>query len=156
MTEKLKKKQPEKAPKSQVEDYTNQLKRLQAEFENYIKRVEKERSEFVKYSSEKFCLKMLTILDEFEQALKNIKDADTKKGVQMIYDNLSKALKEEGVKPIKALNEKFDPYKHEVLAKVESDKEDIVLEEIQKGYMMHDKVIRHAKVKITKKPKGVN
>jgi len=153
-----KKKNAQKEPelKAQVEDYTTQLKRLQAEFENYIKRVEKERTQFSKFATEKLCLKLLTVLDEFEQALKNIKDKDTKKGVQMIYHNLSKSLLEEGIKPIHAMHEKFDPYKHEVLSKVDGEKEDIVLEEIQKGYTMHDKVIRHAKVKISKGENKMN
>jgi len=156
MTEKSKKKESKKEPeaieewKAQVEEYADLLKRYKAEFENYVKRTDKERTDFVKYASEKLCLRLLTIMDEFEQALKNIKDDSTKKGVQMIYDNLSKALKEEGVEHINSNNTKFDPYKHEVLAKVDSDKpEDTVLEEIQKGYMMHEKVLRHAKVKIS-------
>ncbi len=162
MAEKTKQKTPEKVPteletwKAQVEEYTDLLKRYKAEFENYVKRTEKERSDFTKYASEKLCLRLLTIVDEFEQALKNISDAETKQGIQMIYDNLSKVLKEEGITPITATNTQFDPHKHEVLAKVESDKPDnTVLEEIQKGYMLHDKVIRHAKVKLAKNSKGV-
>lgn len=137
--------------KEELNDYTEQLKRLQAEFENYQKRVAKEQKDFVCFANEKLIAELLTIMDDFEKALPNVKE----KGIQMIYNKLSKLLESQGVKPIKAKGEKFDTFKHEVLCTQESDEEeDIVVEEIQKGYEMNGKIIRYAKVKITKAKKS--
>lgn len=153
--DKLRKIKEEKKPKKEdkIKELTETLQRLQAEFENYKKRVEKEKSDFVKYSKAELISKLLPILDSFELALKNNKDPKGfEKGVELIFSQLYQTLEQEGVKPIKALSDKFDPYKHEVLLKEKSDKEeDIVLEELQKGYMLNDKVIRHSKVKVSKK-----
>ncbi|MBI5066293.1 nucleotide exchange factor GrpE [Candidatus Woesearchaeota archaeon] len=139
-----------------IKDYVDHLKRLQAEFENYIKRVEKERTDFKKFSSEKIILKILLIIDDLERALKEFAKEqipqEVMQGMQMIFKNMHKIIEEEGVKEIKATNQKFDPHKHEVLL-VECNgkcEDNIVLEELQKGYMLGDKVIRYAKVKINK------
>ncbi|MBU1704614.1 MAG: nucleotide exchange factor GrpE, partial [Nanoarchaeota archaeon] len=125
---------------------------LQAEFENYKKRVEREREDFIKYSKAKIIDEILPVLDSFEIALKNTSDKDKFiKGVEMIYAQLFSILEKEGLKPIKALGEKLDPYKHDVLMKASSDKpEDTILEELQKGYMLGEKVLRHTKVKVAK------
>lgn len=134
-------------------DYTDHLKRLQAEFENYCKRTDKERTEFRQYASEKVIVKLLLIIDDFERALAQLKDvpAETRKGIEMIFKNLHKVLDEEKVEPINAVGLKLDPYKHEVMLQVESDKpEDTVLEELQRGYTMNGKVIRYARVKVSK------
>ena len=136
-----------------IADYTEHLKRLQAEFENYCKRVEKERKEYAGMASEKLIVKLLLIIDDFERALVTLKGVpeEARKGIEMIFKNFHKILDEERVEPIKAVGQKFDPYKHEVLMQAESDKpDDIVLEELQKGYTMNGKVIRYAKVKISK------
>ena len=138
---------------AQIADYTDHLKRLQAEFENYCKRVEKERKEFVGFASERLIVKLLMIVDDFERALPQLKDVpeQTRKGIEMIFKNLHKILDEERVEPIKAVGEKFDPYRHEVMLTIESDQpDDVILEELQKGYTMNGKVIRYAKVKISK------
>jgi len=140
-----------KSEADQITEYEDQLKRLQAEFENYQKRVAKEQKEFACFANEKLIAELLTIMDDFEKALENVKD----KGIKMIYDKLSKLLSDHGVKPIKSKGEKFDTFKHEVLCTEEGDDEDVVVEEIQKGYEMNGKVIRYAKVKITKAKKSV-
>ena len=136
-----------------IEELTDTLKRLQAEFENFKKRIDKEKTEFVKYSSAEFVSKMLPVLDSFEIALKNTSDKEKFiEGMKMIYAQLYSILEAEGINPIKAIGEKFDHYKHEVLMKEESDKpEDTILEEFQKGYMLNDRVLRHSKVKISGK-----
>ncbi len=136
-----------------IADYTDHLKRLQAEIENYCKRVEKQRTESAGMASEKLIVKLLLVVDDFERALAQLKDvpAETRKGIEMIFKNLHKILDEERVEPIKSVGEKLDPYKHEVLMQVESEQpDDIILEELQKGYTMNGKVIRYAKVKISK------
>ena len=128
---------------------------MQAEFENYKKRVEKESCEFVKAANEELIEKLLPIMDNFELALKSCRAKDDfYKGMELIYSQLIETLHSQGLKPINCIGKKFDPYYHEVLLVEESDKEDnTVLEELQKGYLLYDKVIRHSKVKIAKKKK---
>lgn len=135
-----------------VADYTEHLKRLQAEFENYCKRVEKERKDYAGTASEKLVVKLLLVIDDFERAMATLKGVpeEARKGIEMISKNLHKILHEEHVEHIKSLGQKFDPYKHEVLLKAESEQpEDIIIEELQKGYTMNGKVIRYAKVKVS-------
>jgi molecular chaperone GrpE len=146
-------KKEKKSDKEVIAELTETLQRLQAEFENYKKRVEREKEEFLRYAKADLITKLLPILDSFELALKNTSDKEKFiKGVELIFAQLHSLLESEGLKPIKAVGEKFDPYKHEVLMKQKSDKdEDIILEELQKGYMLNDKVLRHSKVKVSKK-----
>ena len=136
-----------------IEELTDTLKRLQAEFENYKKWNSKEKTEFIKYAHADVVAQLLPVLDSFEIALKSTSDKEKFiQGMKMIYAQFHSVLESEGLKPIKATGEKFDPYMHEVLMKEESDKpEDTVLEEFQKGYMLNDKVLRHSKVKISGK-----
>lgn len=138
--------------KKQLDDYKETLQRLQAEFENYRKRIEKEKEQFVKCANAELIKKLLCVLDEFELALKNKdKPADFVKGVELIYANFFSILEHYGLRPINSLNQKFDPYRHEVLLQEITDKEEgTVLEELQKGYMLNDMIIRHSKVKISK------
>ena len=126
---------------------------MQAEFENYKKWNAKEKTEFVKYAHADVIAQMLPVLDSFEIALKNTSDKDKFiEGIKIIYAQFHSILEAEGLRPIKSVGEKFDPYRHEVLMKEESDKpEETVLEEFQKGYMLNDKVLRHSKVKISGK-----
>ena len=135
-----------------VQDLTNTLQKLQAEFENYKKRIEKEKQDFINFANEQLIMKILPIIDSFELALQNTKCEDEfVKGIKLIYTQLFSALEAIGVKKINALGEKFDPYMHEVMLQEKSDKEEgIIIEELQKGYLLGDKVIRHAKVKISK------
>lgn len=136
-----------------IEELTDTLKRLQAEFENFKKRTEKEKAEFMGYANAGIIANLLPVIDTFEIAFKNTNDKDKFiEGMKMVYAQLHTLLEAEGLKPIRALGEKFDPYKHEVLLKEQSEKpEDTILEEFQKGYMLNDKVIRHSKVKISGK-----
>ena len=129
------------------------MKRLQAEFENYKKRIEKEKLKFVRYAHADVIASILPVLDSFEIALKNTGDKDKfVDGMKMVYAQLYSTLGADGLKPISASGEKFDPYKHEVLMKEESDKpEGTILEEFQKGFMLNDKVLRFSKVKISGK-----
>lgn len=135
-------------------EYKEHLQRLQAEFDNYRKRIEKENSEFCKVASHELILKILTIVDSFELALKHTeKKEDFVKGIELIYSQLYSLLEKEGLKKIDALNRKFDANYHEVLlTEVDETKdEDTVIEELQKGYMINSKVLRYTKVKISKR-----
>ncbi len=157
MTKEEKKHAKEKKPteKEIIAELTDTLQRTQAEFENYKKRVDKEKGEFVKYAKAELIQKILPTLDTFEIALKSISDKEKfVKGMEMIYAQLFSTLEAEGLKPIESLGKKFDPYLHEVMLKEKSDKDEgMVLEELQKGYMLNDKVLRHSKVKISEKAK---
>jgi len=138
---------------SLVDEYTNSLKRLQADFENYIKRTEKEKQELMQVANYKLIMKLLTIIDDFEASLNVIKREGNKKvieGIEMIFNNLYRVLDSEGLKPINVKGEKFDPYKHEVIGKVISNEheEGLILEEIKKGYTYQNKIIRPSMVKI--------
>lgn len=148
-------KKEKKSDKEVISELTDTLQRLQAEFENYKKRVEKEKQEFIKFAHAHVILELLPMLDSFELALKGTKDNEKFiKGIEMIFAQFHSILEKEGLRPISSLGQKLDPYKHEVLMKEKSDKEeDIILEEFQKGYMFNDKVLRHSKVKISEKIK---
>jgi len=153
-----KRKEEKPSDKEIIQELTDTLQRLQAEFENYKKRIEREKAEYKKYVVAEFIQKLLPVLDSFELALRNTNDNEKfMKGVELIYAQLYGVLEAEGLRPIKAVDEKCDPYKHEVLLKQESDKEeDTILEELQKGYMLNNFVLRHSKVKVSEKKKSKN
>jgi len=111
---------------------------------------ERDKIGIIKNANERLVTNLLPIVDDMENAINKIKDEEIKKGIVIIHDNLLKILKDNGIKQMETIGKKFDPYYHEVLMKKKSDKEDgIILEEIQKGYMLNNKVIRHSKVKIS-------
>jgi len=135
-----------------TKELTDSLKHLQAEFENYKKRIDKENENFIKYSSQNLIIKLLPIIDSFESALKNHQDKNKfLEGMNLVFSQFYSTLEKEGLKQINPMNEKFDPYKHEVMMHEKSDKPDNTITEVlQKGYILNDKIIRHAKVKIIK------
>ncbi len=133
-----------------AETYLEQLKYLKADFENYRKKVLKEREEFVNQANENLIKRLLIILDDFEKAIYSMKNKEDLKGVELIYKNFWDLLKQFGLKRIEAKGKEFDPYYHEVLLKERSNKEEgTILEELQKGYLLNGKVIRHSKVKVS-------
>ncbi|MBI2580531.1 nucleotide exchange factor GrpE [Candidatus Woesearchaeota archaeon] len=143
----------------QLADYKDSLQRLQAEFENYKKRVDKEKVQFQQFATAEVVKSLLSVLDSFELALKSVNSpaaaANEKmaKGMEMIYGQFYSALEAQGLRPIKALGEKFDPYRHEVLMQEETadeKKDGIVVEEFQKGYALNDVILRYSKVKVLK------
>ena len=148
----------EKAAKS--DEYFDKFLRIQAEFDNYKKRLEKEKIEFIKFANSDIILEMLKILDDFERAVeagKSKHDFDILyKGVEMIWNDLKEFLKQKGLKEIEAKGKPFDPHEHEAMMQEETDDEPEgqVVEEFQKGYKINDRVIRPAKVKVSKKPEN--
>jgi len=148
---------PEEQKKDEKEEklkeLTDTLQHLQAEFENYKKRVEKENCELIKCANEDLIIKILPIIDNFELALKSCRAKDDfYKGMELIYSQLIDTLHSQGLNHIDCAGKKLDPYYHEVLLAEESGHPDnTITEELQKGYMLNDKVIRHSKVKIAKK-----
>lgn len=142
------------AKQSIIQDYENTLKRLQADFENYIKRSQKEKEDFARFASSNVLKKLLNIIDDFERTIALLEKTDNreiKQGIEMVHKQFHKILEEEGVKPMLIQGKQFDPYRHEIIDMVEHEtKEGTVVEEIQKGYHLHDKVLRTAKVRVSK------
>ena len=142
----------EKANK-EIADLKDKYLRTLAEFDNYKKRTLKEKAELILNGSEKTVKAVLPVLDDFERALKD-KSEDPKAikdGVQMIFNKFVKALESLGVKKIDTDNKDFDTDFHEAVAMVPGmgdDKKGKVIECVQTGYTLNDKVIRHAKVAV--------
>lgn len=141
------------AAQSKMAELTDDIKRVQAEFENFKKRCDKENAQFRDYAKSDVVKKFLVVLDSFEMALMNTEDhKEFVKGVELIYSQLYTLLKEEGLEHIPAEGKKFDPYLHEVMLSEESDEEeDTIIDELQKGYKLKGRVLRHSKVKVAKK-----
>lgn len=132
-----------------AEKRLNQIKCLQADFENYKKLIEKEKKDFVEFTNENLIRDLLVIIDDFKIALQSVENEKDKDGLLLLYRKFFKMLEAYGLKEIDSLNKKFNSYLHEAVLKEKSDKEDgSILEEIQKGYMIRSKVIRPTKVKI--------
>ncbi len=141
--------------KKQVEEYRAMSLYLKADLDNYKKRAAREREEYIKYASESFILELLDTYENLERAVETArkKDGALARGLEMTYAGFGAVLEKHGLKPIKAVGEKFDPYLHEaVLQSVDNDHEDgTVLEELQRGYTLNMKVIRYAKVRVSKR-----
>jgi len=143
---------------SRAQEYWDRILRLQADFENMRKRLEKEKQEFTKFANEGIILELLTVLDDLQRTvdLAESKHQDLSaflKGVEMILAHLYEMLKAHGVRPIEAKGKLFDPSCHEALMQAEDNAvpEHTVLEEMQKGYMLNDRVVRTTKAKVSKK-----
>ena len=136
-----------------IEDDLSILQRLQAEFENYKKRAERERVDYTERANADLVLRLLPILDNFERALSGNYTGDSfKKGMEMIFSQLITVLEREGLSLIEAAGGPFDPYYHEAVLAVEGDyDEDTVTEELEKGYLFKNKVLRPTKVKVGKR-----
>ncbi len=136
--------------KERAEDYLANWQRAQADFINYKRRTEQERQDFNRFANANLILSLLPVLDDLERALGSMPPAKTSKhswveGVRLVERNFRSAMEAQGLTPIKALGEPFDPNFHEALRQAKG-KEGIVIEEFQKGYMLGDRVLRPAKV----------
>lgn len=135
-----------------------QLQRVSADYANYQKRTPKQISDSVAYEKEKFLKAILGSIDNFELALDNkdkSQDLDTfAQGIQMVHDEIMKTFDGLGLKAIDAVGHKFDPSQHEALMQQyeEGTKDNIILQQYQKGYTLNGKVIRPSKVIVNKKP----
>jgi len=144
--------------KKQKEEYLAGWQRERADFLNYKKEEMERIKGFLAYFGEEFVSKILPIMDNFEVVEKklpeDLKKDDNIKGILQIKNQILDFLKSQGVEEIKSVGEKFDPNLHEVVEEVESvssaDKSGIIIEEIQKGYKINGRLLRPAKVKITK------
>ena len=140
--------------KKQAEEYLNGWQRTKADFENYKKRQAKIFNELEQMASQNLILEILPILDAFKSAGRHLpeelKNSEWAKGVLQIKNQLENLLQENGLEEIKSIGEIFDPNLHEVIEKVKmkNKKENEIIEEIQKGYLLNKQIIRTAKVKI--------
>ena len=146
----------EKAQKK-IEELNDKYLRQIAEFDNYRKRVKKEKADMIKYSGEKVITTLLPILDDMERAIQNMEKtedvASVKEGVQLIIDKFMKLLKQEGLSRIETEGKDFDTDFHEAIAMVPGQPEEMkgkIIDCVTPGYMLNDKVIRHAKVAVAK------
>ena len=141
----------------EVEESKDQLLRKAADFENFRKRLAREKEESIKYANAALLSDVVPIIDDFERAIQSAadsKDFDAfHTGVSMIEQRMVGMLERNwGLKRFSANGEPFDPEKHEAIAVEETDQHDteIVLEDYQKGYLLHDRVLRPAKVKVAR------
>jgi len=138
--------------KELAEERLNQLKYLQADFDNYRKQFEKEKEQIIKLANETLIKELIVVLDDFDAAIKISAEGENKKGLLKLKKKFFDILVNQGLKEIEALGKKFNPDFHEVLCKeVSNHEEDKIIEEIQKGYCLYSKVIRTSKVKVAKK-----
>lgn len=126
---------------------------LMAEFDNYRKRVTREKADIIKNAAERVLLEILPIVDDFERALAATADSteSLREGMTLIYSKLIKYLERNGVKPMDTDGKPFDPDFHEAIAKIPAPSDELkgkVVDTTTKGYMLNDKVLRHAKVAV--------
>ena len=137
-----------------VEELTDRLKRTMAEFDNFRKRTEKEKAAMFEVGAKSVIEKMLPVIDNFERGLATLSDEEKEQpfaqGMDKIYKQFVASLEELGVKAIEAEGNEFDPNFHNAVMHVEDESlgENIVAEELQKGYMYRDSVVRHSMVKV--------
>jgi len=148
------------AEKKRSEDYLTRLKYLQSDFENLRKRCDRQIEQVSQYSNERLVIQLLEVVDELELAVKTAQTTNTAQtlieGVQMTLKRLRKVLELEGVTPIESKEKLFDPSKHNAIAAEERDDVEncVVTEEVRKGYMMKEKVVRPCIVKVAVKKKN--
>ncbi len=144
----------EKDPRDELIDaLTDKYKRTFAEFDNFRKRSEKEKAAMFDMGVKSVAEKILPVVDSFERGLLTVgDDADSAFAVGMdkVYKQFVKALEDAGITPIEALGKEFDPEFHNAVMHVDDESlgENVVAEELQKGYMLHDTVLRHSMVKV--------
>jgi molecular chaperone GrpE len=149
-----------------IEELNDKLLRSLAENQNLRKIHEKEREDLIKYSSSSFAREILNLADNLERAFVLFKDdpkfksdefKDTMLGIELIEKELISSFDKNGIKSFESVGKKFDPNFHQALNEVESEQEDgMVINEIQKGYMLNDRLLRPALVSISKKKANTN
>lgn len=137
-----------------IGELTDLLKRNMAEFDNYRKRTDKEKAAMFDMGARSLAEKLLPVVDNFERAISNTPTSDECRafyeGIDMIYKQLMKNLEEAGIKPIECVGEQFNPDFHNAVMHIEDESfgENTVAEELQKGYMYKDTVLRYSMVKV--------
>lgn len=138
--------------------YKDQLLRKAAEFENYKRRTEQNSINFAKYASENIILELLPIIDDLSRSLKSSKENSGNdpfyKGIELIYAKFNKILESQGVKIMESIGKEFNVDFHDVMMQIPRTDvaPHVIVDEIEKGYFLNDKVIRHAKVVVATSP----
>ena len=144
-----------KAPQNDAEklaDLNDKYLRLHADFENFRRRTNKEKSELIMYGNKELILKILPVYDDFERAMELMEKSENKEaivdGIKLIFNNFTGILQQAGLKEIEAKGKDFDPEIHEAITKIQASPEmkGKIVDALQKGYMLNDKIIRHSKV----------
>jgi len=145
----------------EAEEEHDKYLRLYAEFDNYRKRIQRDLVDFRKYANEQFALELLTVVDHLGLALKHAAEGGNttqglREGVELVYKQLRDVLEKFGIKAFSAEGQPFDPSLHDAMMQAVTDEvpENTVVQVMQDGYLYHDKVLRHAKVSVSKKPQA--
>lgn len=148
-----------KAEHQELVDLKEKMLRTAADYENSKKRLAREREEFIKYSQESFLREILPVLDNFERAVSHAEECEDPKtralvtGIELVFKQLSEILKNQGLKRLETVGKTFDPHLHEAVGHIEEEgEEDEILEEVTPGYLLHDRLLRAAKVKVRVHP----
>jgi molecular chaperone GrpE len=134
--------------------------RTYADFENYRKRMQRDLADFKKYANEQMARELLSVVDHLALAIKHAAESNEpgglREGIELVYKQLHDMLEKFGITPFSAQGEPFDPKRHDAAAQEVTDAvpENTVVQVFQEGYMYHDKVLRHAKVSVSKKPQA--
>lgn len=145
------KKKKDNKLEQQIEDLTDRLKRNMAEFDNFRKRTEKEKSSMYIIGAKDIIEKILPVVDNFERGLAQATEGDSfAEGMEKIYKQLTTTLESLGVEPIEAVDKEFNPDLHNAVMHVEDESvgDNIIVEELQKGYTYKGFVVRHSMVKV--------
>ena len=147
--------QQEQDPQSELAALKDKHLRLFAEFDNFKKRTNRERLDLIRTSTEDLIQRLLPVLDDFDRAKKTAEDSANDEtfpeGVQLVYNKLYQILEAKGLEPMDTDEVDFDPELHEGITKIPAPTEDMkgkIIDYIEKGYYLNDKIIRHAKVVI--------
>ena len=144
------------------QDLYDRVLRTTADFDNFRKRVSKEKDDLIRYGNEKLARELLPVIDNFERALgqaeKSTDNKALREGIEMILKQFIAVLEKFGVKYFTSVGQPFDPNKHEAMVHQESSEheENAVISEFQKGYYLHDKLLRPALVAVAKKPAEIS
>jgi molecular chaperone GrpE len=136
-----------------AERFKDQFLRKAAELDNFKRRTENEMGLIVRFANEELLQTILPVVDDLERSLKSADDKESAfyKGIELIYQKILKALQKQSVRPFETVGKKFDVHYHDALLQVprKDVPPHIILEEVEKGYLFHDKVLRHAKVVVS-------
>jgi molecular chaperone GrpE len=153
---------PEPTPEERIARLQDEKLRLQAEMQNVVKRAQREKQEALKYAEADFAKELLLILDDLERTRESAKTAENIQavadGVRIVYEHFLKVLRARGVEPLEAAGKPFNPDRHEALLQQPSAEHPAgtVMQELQRGYVMHERVLRPARVIVSSGPAGEN
>jgi molecular chaperone GrpE len=136
--------------REELNEMNEKYLRLAADFDNYRKRTERDLDSHIRYAIEKFAVELIEVIDNFDRAITS-QDSGAREGLEQISKLFRNFLEQNGITPVISVGKKFNPAKHEAVVCIPSEQEEgMVIEEFCKGYRMHDKIVRCAKVAVSK------